>query len=72
MYSKVVAHLLGLEKTASQMSTTLFDNLHVGWIKQGTPHSEAGVQARCAHKYNHFYSYYAQKSSHLTELSLLC
>lgn len=72
MYSKVVAHLLGLEKTAAQISTTLFDNLHVGWIKQDKLHSEAGVQARCAHKYNYFYSYCAQKSSHLTELSLLC
>ena len=72
MYSKVIAHLLGFEEIAAWMSTTLFDNLHVGCIKQGKPHSEAGVQARCAHKCNYFCSYYAQKSSYLTEMSLLC
>lgn len=72
MCSKVVAHLLGLEEVAAQTSTTLSESLHVGWIKQGKPRAEAGGQVRCANKYNYFYSYCAQKSSHLTELSLLC
>lgn len=71
MYSKVVAHILGHGEIAAQMTTTLFDCLHVGWIKQGKPRSEAGVQVRCANKYNYFYGYCAQKSSHLTELPLL-